>query len=110
MARTAVHDPVPPKGTEKLATEVPEGGARLPFCHEHVTFSQRKEKKNQKKALNSKWWQSPPLPPTHREIPPHTCGDRTGCFWGRAKSLVWWWVGCSCGLRMEQGVVPGAEP
>lgn len=54
MASAAVHGRMPPKGTEKLVTEVPGGGARLTFCHEHVTSFQSKEKKNHKKVLNSK--------------------------------------------------------
>lgn len=47
-------------GTEKLATDVPGGGAGPAVCPEHVASFHRKGKKNHKPALDSKRAGSPP--------------------------------------------------
>ena len=80
---------VPHKGTEKLAADVPGGGARPAFCPEHVPSFHGKGKNNHKPVLNSKGEGSPPPPPHTRKSP--VVEDRTLCGKQRRvwKGVVW---------------------
>lgn len=85
---------VPHKGTEKLAADVPGGGARPAFCPEHVPSFHGKGKNNHKPVLNSKGEGSPPPPPTHTQEP---CGGGQDALRETAKGVE------GCGVAGGEG-------